>query len=188
MTEWYNKLTEYFPAREMKSKDHMQALFMEKGLIYKREEGPAHIVVYLEKEDFIFIDYILVSGKYRGNGMGSTLINRLKKKGKPIILEVEPITPADPDTKKRVIFYEKNSFRKATSITYKRLHIVTNELNEMDIYYWSPTPKTTEWVFEKMKGIYREVHAYRAADFYGKPAQEVSDVLSYDDNRYRAAK
>ncbi|PLT34049.1 GNAT family N-acetyltransferase [Bacillus sp. V5-8f] len=188
MTEWYNKLTAYFPAREMKSKHHMQALFMEKAELYKREEGPEYILVYLEKEDYIFIDYVLVSGKHRGNGMGSMLINRLKKKGKPIILEVEPITPNDPDTKKRVIFYEKNSFKKASSIVYQRLHAVTNELNEMDIFYWAPNRKNEAWVFEKMKEIYEQVHTYRAADFYGKPVQEVSEVLCYENGSYRAAK
>lgn len=188
MTEWYKKLTEYFPAREMKTEEHMQKLFTEKEGSYKREEGPEHILVYLERDDSIFIDYILVSGKYRGNGMGSTLIKRLKKKGKPIILEVEPITPTDPDTKKRILFYEKNHFKKAGSITYQRRHAVTNELNEMDIFYWSPSRKSEAWVFEKMIEIYEQVHAYRADDLYGKPAQAVTEVLSLENDSYSAVK
>jgi hypothetical protein len=186
MTEWYSKLTEYFPAREMKSIKHMQILFSEKAGSYIREEGPEYIVVYFEQEEFIFIDYILISGKYRGNGMGSTLIDRLKRKGKPIILEVEPVT-ADPDTKKRIQFYEKNNFKKASSIIYQRRHATTNELNEMDIFYWAPSQKSDTWVLQKMKEIYEQVHAYRADDIYGKPIQPVTEVLALKNKSYSTA-
>ncbi|MBM7694254.1 GNAT superfamily N-acetyltransferase [Peribacillus deserti] len=187
MTEWYSKLREYFPEREMKSEAQMKILFSDKET-YKRETGPEHVLIYLEKEDFIFVDYILISGKYRGNGMGSTLISRLKKKNKPILLEVEPITPSDPDSKKRVQFYERNSFKKANSIIYQRRHVITDELNDMDIFYWSPERKNEEWVFSKMREVYTEVHSYKAADVYDKEMQKVTEVLSIKEDNWSVAK
>ncbi|WP_409302409.1 GNAT family N-acetyltransferase [Peribacillus sp. SCS-155] len=188
MTEWYSKLTSYFPPREMKSKEHMQVLFSEKEDTYKRDEGPEFIVVYFENDHSIFVDYILISGNNRGSGIGSALINRLKRKNKPIILEVEPITDKDPDSKKRVKFYERNGFQKADSISYVREHMVTGEYNEMDIYYWSPTRITEEEIYEKMRHIYEEVHAYKAESIYGKRSQTADEVLDFRKKRMSRAK
>ncbi|NHM29366.1 GNAT family N-acetyltransferase [Neobacillus terrae] len=187
MADWYEKLTFYFPEIEMKIKGQMEQLFLDKDGIYKRDEGIDYVLIYLEKEDFIFIDYILITGSNRGKGAGSRLIDRLKRKGKPIILEVEPINSQDPDSKKRVRFYEKNGFKMARSITYQRMHIVTNELNEMDIYYWSPEKISENWIFAKMKETYIQVHTYKAKDIYGKEMQHVSEVLYLNKNILRRA-
>ncbi|MRX74057.1 GNAT family N-acetyltransferase [Bacillus lacus] len=187
MTDWYAKLTDYFPANEMKSKEHMEKLFADKQENYLIEEGPESVLIYLEKSDFIFIDYILISGKVRGKGLGGKLIEKVKNKDKAIILEVDPIDPSDADTAKRVNFYKKNGFRKVSSIEYKRIHAVTNELNEMDIYCWSQIPQKDEWVYRKMQEAYQEVHAYKARDFYGKQPQETSEVLTLKKKVYSKA-
>lgn len=36
---WYEKLSEYFPIEEMKSKAHMEALLKERSDIYHKDEG-----------------------------------------------------------------------------------------------------------------------------------------------------
>lgn len=177
MDEWFLKLREYFPAKEMKSRDHMQRLFKDKSKNYKLDEGPQYTLVYFEKEDFVFIDYILVSSSSRGNGLGSKVIDRVKNKNKAIILEVDPVSPEDPESGKRVRFYEKQKFKKAPSINYVRKHPVTGERSEMDIFYWSSETVSEEWVFEKMKEAYTEVHAYENDVFYQKPAQATEEVL-----------
>jgi hypothetical protein len=84
----------------MKSKRHFEVLFHEKQGIYQLEESTGHVLVYFEHSDFIFIDYILVTGNNRGNGRGSKILDQLKRKGKAIILEVEPVTLIDPDSEK----------------------------------------------------------------------------------------
>ena len=99
--DWYEKLNQYFPIEEMKSKEHMELLLDEKGDIYHKDEGPYHVLMYAELDDFIFIDYLFVSKQARGQGIGHRLLQKLKAKGKPIILEVEPINYVDSDTKKR---------------------------------------------------------------------------------------
>lgn len=187
MGTWHDKLAGYFPAKEMKTKEHMETLFKERGELYRLEEGQDYVLMYLEKPDFIFIDYILITGENRGKGLGSKLIARLKRKNKPIVLEVDPVCESDPVTKKRVHFYERNGFRKAENIGYERIHVVTGELNVMDIFCWSPHYVTEQWIYEKMKTAYSEVHTFRAEEVYGKTMQPVSDVIWMKTSKYRRA-
>lgn len=177
MRDWYNRLSEYFPEKEMKSKKHFEILFQEKEEIYQLDESPDHVLVYLEKENYVFIDYILVDATNRSKGTGSLVLDRLKQKEKAIILEVEPVTLMDIDSEKRIRFYEKNDFLKMDSICYERIHMVTNELNKMDILAWTPEYRTEDWVFNQMIDIYNEVHAYKTRELYGRHAQPASDVL-----------
>ncbi|MFP3421940.1 GNAT family N-acetyltransferase, partial [Bacillus sp. SIMBA_161] len=41
---WYEKLNQYFPVQEMKSKEHMDTLLKEKGSVYYKDEGPYHVL------------------------------------------------------------------------------------------------------------------------------------------------
>lgn len=109
--DWYQKLSEYFPIEEMKSREHMERLLREKGDIYHKDEGKYHVLMYAEFPTFVFIDYIWVSPKSRGKGIGNQLMEKLKTKNKPIILEVEPIDYDDSDTEKRLRFYKKEEFK-----------------------------------------------------------------------------
>ena len=177
MSDWYSRLTEYFPEKEMKSKKHFELLFQEKQGIYQLLEGQDHVVVYFEQSDFLFIDFILVTGSNRGKGRGSVILNELKQKEKAIILEVEPATPKDPDSEKRIKFYEKNGFLKMPTIGYERTHVVTKELNKMDIFCWSPLNITEYWVYDRIKHTYVEVHAFKTKELYGSIPQPVSEVL-----------
>src|SRR5690625_1542067 len=88
---WYEKLNKYFPVDEMKSKEHMEMLLEEKEDVYYKDESSKHVMMYAEFDSFIFIDYLWVSLETRGQGIGGKLIEKLKEKTKPIILEVEPI-------------------------------------------------------------------------------------------------
>lgn len=177
MRDWYGRLRDYFPEKEMKSKQHFELLFQEKKEIYQLEESPDHILVSLEKSDYVFIDYILVDASSRGKGTGSIVLDQLKRKGKAIILEVEPITISDPDSEKRIRFYEKNGFSMMNSIRYERIHMITKELSKMHILAWTPDSRTEEWVFEQMKDIYNEAHAYKSMELYGCHPQSASEVL-----------
>lgn len=79
MAIWYEKLAEYFPVEEMKSKQHMELLLKEKGDIYHKEESDNHVMMYVETDDFIFVDYLFVAKQARGEGLGKKLLERLKK-------------------------------------------------------------------------------------------------------------
>ncbi|WP_408010717.1 GNAT family N-acetyltransferase [Pseudalkalibacillus sp. A8] len=178
---WYEKLNEYFPVEEMKSKKHMELLLKEKGDVYHKDEGKHHVLMYAEFEDFIFIDYIYVSGAARGQGIGHKILEKLKKKGKPIILEVEPVDYEDTDTEKRQRFYKREGFVHAKSIGYRRRSLATNEINEMEILFWAPENESEEMVYESMKKMYEKIHTYKDVELYGKAYQDVDDVLTFEE-------
>ncbi|WP_066054850.1 GNAT family N-acetyltransferase [Robertmurraya korlensis] len=177
---WYEKLNQYFPIEEMKSKEHMETLLQEKSSIYHKDEGKYHVLMYAEFDQFLFIDYLYVSGEARGKGLGHQLLEKLKQKKKPIILEVEPINYKDTDSEKRLRFYKREGFEHASKIGYERRSLATNEVNTMEILYWSPGHESEEAIFEGMKKAYNLIHTYKDIDFYGESYDPVEEVLSFD--------
>ncbi|PAV29188.1 GNAT family N-acetyltransferase [Virgibacillus profundi] len=180
---WYEKLKKYFPVEEMKSKEHMEMLLDEKGDVYYKDESPQHVMMYAEFDRFIFIDYVWVSTETRGQGIGHQLIEKLKKKNKPIILEVEPVDYDDTDTEKRLHFYHREGFTHAQSIGYNRRSLATNEETPLEILYWSPSDESEEMIFEQMKRMYEDIHTYKDKEIYGQAYQTVDEVLNYDEDR-----
>ncbi|WP_249870117.1 GNAT family N-acetyltransferase [Oceanobacillus saliphilus] len=180
---WYEKLNEYFPVEEMKSKKHIDILLDEKGDVYFKDESPNHVLMYAEFDTFLFIDYLWVSSETRGQGIGHQLIEKLKSKEKPIILEVEPVDYEDTDTEKRLHFYHREGFTHAKAIGYNRRSLATNEKTPMEILYWSPSDDSEEVIFEQMKKMYVDIHTYKDTEIYGKSYQPADEVLSYDENR-----
>jgi predicted GNAT family acetyltransferase len=180
---WYEKLNQYFPIEEMKSKEHMELLLKEKSDIYHKDEGKNHVMMYVETDDFIFVDYLFVSKDARGQGLGKRLLNQLKEKGKPIILEVEPLDYEDSDSEKRLRFYEREGFKHAESIGYSRRSLATNEVNELEIFYWSPTDESEESIYEKMKHTYETIHTYKDEELYGASYEDVDQVLTFDESK-----
>jgi GNAT superfamily N-acetyltransferase len=178
---WYEKLNQYFPIEEMKSKQHMELLLKEKSDVYHKDEGDHHVLMYVEFEDFIFIDYIFVSSAARGQGLGHKLLEKMKSKGKPIILEVEPVDYEDSDTEKRQRFYKREGFKHAESIGYRRRSLATDEVNEMEILFWAPHEESEEVIYESMKKTYEKIHTYKDVEIYGKAYQDVDDVLTFDE-------
>ncbi|WP_217585925.1 GNAT family N-acetyltransferase [Lentibacillus saliphilus] len=181
--DWYEKLNQYFPIEEMKSQAHMEMLLDEKADVYHKDEGPYHVLMYAEFDTFIFIDYVWVSSKSRGQGIGHQLIEKLKMRNKPIILEVEPLDYDDTDTAKRLHFYQREGFTHAQSIGYNRRSLATNEKTPMEILYWSPANDTEHVIYEQMKKMYEDIHTYKDRELYGKSYQPVDEVLVFDKNR-----
>lgn len=179
---WYEKLSQYFPIEEMKSKEHMDILLKEKKDVYKKEEGQHHVMMYVETDDFLFIDYLFVSKDARGSGLGKKLLTALKEKKKPIILEVEPIDYDDSDTEKRMRFYSREGFTHAESIGYSRRSLATGEMTELEILYWSPENDSEESIYQKMCHTYENIHTYKDKEIYGESYQKVDEVLSYEDD------
>ncbi|QDP39792.1 GNAT family N-acetyltransferase [Radiobacillus deserti] len=180
---WYEKLNKYFPVEEMKSREHMEMLLKEKGDVYYKDEGQHHVLMYAEFKEFIFIDYVYVSSASRGQGIGHKLMEKLKAKKKPIILEVEPVDYEDTDTEKRLRFYQREGFKHAQSIGYTRRSLATNEVNPMEILYWSPEDEDEETIYKQMKKMYEDIHTYKDKELYGRSYQSADEVLSYDQAR-----
>lgn len=177
---WYEKLNQYFPVEEMKSQEHMETLLKERGDIYHKDEGPNHVLMYVELDHFVFIDYLFVSKNARGHGLGHKLIEKMKQKGKPILLEVEPVNYEDSDTAKRLRFYQREGFEHATSIGYRRRSLATKEINGMEILFWSPNKESEERIFKAMQKTYHMIHTYKDKHFYGESYEPVHEVLTFD--------
>ena len=59
--------------------------------------------------EFIYIEHFAIKNDYRNNGIGSKILELLKKQyNLPIVLEVEP--PENRIAKKRINFYTRNGF------------------------------------------------------------------------------
>jgi ribosomal protein S18 acetylase RimI-like enzyme len=182
---WYEKLNKYFPIEEMKSKEHLETLLEEKGDVYIKDESADHVLLYVEDKQFIFIDYLYVFEHTRGRGVGKGLLRKLKEKQKTILLEVEPATAEDEDTKKRLRFYKREGFSHATSISYKRRSLATGEINELGILYWVPQESQEldeKEVFRYMKKTYERIHTYKDEEFYGEQYQPAKEVLNFTDS------
>src|SRR5699024_107926 len=180
---WNEKLSEYFPVEEMKSKRHMDILLKEKGEVYYKDEGPYHVLMFAEFDTFVFIDYLWVSAKARGQGIGHKLIEKLKAKNKRIILEVEPIDYEDSDTEKRLRFYKREGFSHAQSIGYNRRSLATDEETPLEILYWSPYDESEDVIYKQMKKMYETIHTYKDKEIYGKSYQPVEEVLQFDEKK-----
>ncbi|OLN23892.1 GNAT family N-acetyltransferase [Domibacillus antri] len=180
---WYEKLNQYFPIEEMKSKEQMNLLLKERGDVYRKDEGPNHVLIYVEFNGFVFVDYLFVSSKARGQGLGKKLINKLKSKNKPVILEVEPVQYEDTDTGKRLRFYAREGFRHASKIGYRRRSLATGEETVLEILYWSPDEADEEAIYEAMVKTYRDIHKYKDEQIYGAPFAPVDRTLSFEEER-----
>ncbi|MEW9050856.1 MAG: GNAT family N-acetyltransferase [Neobacillus sp.] len=175
---WYEKLNQYFPVEEMKSQEHMETLLKERADIYHKDEGPNHVLMYVELDNFVFIDYLFVSKNARGQGLGHKLIEKMKQKRKPIILEVEPVNYTDSDTEKRLSFYKREGFEHAQSVGYARRSLATSEINKMEILYWAPNNESEDEIYAAMKKTYKLIHTYKDQQFYGDSYQPVDEVLT----------
>ncbi|WP_088005744.1 GNAT family N-acetyltransferase [Indiicoccus explosivorum] len=177
---WYEKLNQYFPVEEMKSKEHMETLLKERSDVYYKDEGPYHVLMFAEFQDFSFVDYLFVSAESRGMGIGKKALQMLKDKNKPIILEVEPVDYEDSDSEKRLRFYAREGFKHANSIGYCRRSLATGEDNEMEILYWAPNGESEEEIFQAMQQMYENIHTYKDEQFYGESYEPASDVLTFE--------
>ena len=46
--------------------------------------------------------------------------------------------------------------------------MATNEVNKMEILYWSPKTESEEEMFEAMKQTYENIHTYKDEKWYGE--------------------
>lgn len=174
---WYEELKSYFPEEEMKSKAQLDCLLQEKADVYYKDEGTDHIVMYSEFPGFVYIDFLWVSEKSRGKGIGRKVIEKLKSKNKPIIIEVEPADENEPDTVRRLRFYDKLNFRLAESIDYLFQAFLNDSEVRLDIMYWADESMTEKEIFKYMNTVYQEIHSYKVEEFYSVIPKSVEKVV-----------
>lgn len=178
---WFQRLKGYFPEEEIKSEEQMKALLKDKPNHYYKDESDLHIMIYAEYEEFVFIDFLWVSEKARGKGIGKKLIQKLKDKQKTIILEVEPVDEDDKDTEKRLRFYFREEFKLSKAISYQFQSSVSQSETELKIMYWDKQEKTEEQILDYMITVYEEIHSFKQEKIYGHEPKETSEVLKLED-------
>ncbi|MCA0758650.1 GNAT family N-acetyltransferase [Paenibacillus sp. N4] len=175
--EWYEKLNDYFPEHEMKHPQQLKEL-IEENEFYHKEETDDYIMLYADFPTFVFIDYLLVTSNTRGKGMGTKILDRLKARGKLIILEAEPVMPKDSDSERRLTFYYRNGFKKADLIRYTRRD-EQDEPYTMHVLYWSPAGIPQAIVLEKMELACDEIHNFRSKRHYGRQLVDLDEALDW---------
>ncbi len=175
--DWYDRLAAYFPDEELKARAQIRDLLSHHEA-YQKKETEDYLLLYANFPDFIFIDYLLVSPRTRGRGVGSHVIEMLKSYGKRLIAELEPVTANRPETEKRVRFYEKHGFQLAEHIAYTR-YDDQSKPNSMDIFYWSPSPIAERVALKDMFMVCEELHNFRALKYYGREVANPDEVLEW---------
>jgi GNAT superfamily N-acetyltransferase len=175
--EWYDKLKDYFPEHEMKNPQQLKEL-IEENDYYHKEETDDYVVLYAKFPTFIFIDYLLVTSNTRGKGIGTKILDKMKERGKMIILEAEPVIPKDSDSQRRLNFYYRNGFKKADLIRYIRRD-EQDEPYSMHILYWSPVGMPQAIVMEKMEKACEEIHNFKANRHYGRLLVDIDEALEW---------
>ncbi|PTX63334.1 acetyltransferase (GNAT) family protein [Melghirimyces profundicolus] len=175
--DWYHRLNDYFPEEEMKKYAQLRDLIRDQDM-YHKEETEDYLVLYGGFSSFVFVDYLLVKKTARGGGVGSRVIQKLKEKGKPILLEVEPADPAVPDTEKRIRFYQKNGFQVANRIRYQRETEDGNTFT-LNIHYWSPGPLEQTTIMKMMMEACDKIHNFRSKRYYGRIQADPKKVLKW---------
>ena len=66
------------------------------------------VMLYWETDDLIYLEHFTTLAELRNHGYGAKSLDLLKKKGKPVVLEIED--PTDELTCRRYEFYRRNGF------------------------------------------------------------------------------
>jgi GNAT superfamily N-acetyltransferase len=103
----------------------------------------------IEIDDILFVTFFAVDGSLRAKGYGSAILSHLKKKGRAILLNVEPLLADAPnfeERERRCRFYEKNGFHDTGYYVYEiggKFSIFSTSAAPLNV-------KTYKKVFRKM--------------------------------------
>jgi len=111
--EFWDLYNQAFPADERRDitvqKQVMQNSCYDIECFYEKDKLKGFCATWTFPE-FIFVDHIAVSPEFRGQGIGSEIINKvINDHKKPVILEVE--RPETETAQRRITFYERLGFK-----------------------------------------------------------------------------
>lgn len=175
----YDIYEEAFPAIERRTREGQRAV-LEKPQYRVRiieetiEEGPESgekegigeksicaFLGYWELDSCLFLEHLATRKQCRGRGYGRILIEECiqegRGKGKPLYLEIEPVTAQDPMTGRREGFYHRCGFH--TNYFYYEQMPLKPEDQPIPLWIMSwPEPVREEAFLPHKKEIYREVY------------------------------
>jgi len=175
--DWYDELSRYFPSAEMRPRAHFQWLIDHRPDIYRVAATAEHLLLYLEYDDVLFIDYLYVYPDHRGAGEGSRVLQWLKQHDKAVLLEVEPASAADPDSVRRRQFYDRLQFRQVSDVRFRLPHPLLGAGTDLDVLCWAPGEVPPARIYQWMQRMYQDLYASIDPAIYGKPYPPVADCL-----------
>ena len=101
-----------FPRHEQRLPDEQRAVLSHPEYHFTQLFDGAEFVgllLYWEADSFCYVEHLCITESMRGKGCGSRALAFLRKKGKKMILEIDP--PVDPVSQKRQRFYERAGYR-----------------------------------------------------------------------------
>ncbi len=123
---------------------------------------------YWELDSCIFLEHLATTALCRGKGYGRQLIQEClgegKAKGKPLFLEIEPVTAENPITGRRESFYHRCGFA-TNHFFYQQMPL---KESDRPILLWImswPEAVSEERFLPFKKEIYQEVYGLSLGDF-----------------------
>lgn len=164
----YELMEESFPDDEYRSFGAQKAL-LENPLysIYSIYDDMCNINAFVciwVFDEFIYVEHLAVSKKYRNKGLGSDILRELDKKfQKMICLEVE--RPDNIIKRKRIDFYKKNGFFLST---YEYLQpAYSEEKNVVSLFIMTTGREIDKAQFEKIRFVlYSQVYGCHLPNQY----------------------
>lgn len=110
----FDLMVQAFPIEEYRTYDDQKKLLKNKNYhIYTQLDKNKNLIGFMAfwtLDSFVYLEHFAVDQKYRGHGIGSTMLkNFLKNQNKDIILEVELAETLIQE--KRIKFYERHGFK-----------------------------------------------------------------------------
>lgn len=111
----YNRAMEMyrgsFPMHEQRESDSQRRIMGDGDYHFElicAGEALLGCILYWETLDFIYVEHFFIAPEQRGKGCGRQALEWLKAQGRPVILEIDPIT--DEISRRRKNFYERAGF------------------------------------------------------------------------------
>ena len=157
--EVFSIMSQSFPLDEYRTYDEQKTLM--KNPIYSiygyfdENELKGFAAIYNFNE-FIFIEHLAVSIKYRNQGIGEFILNQLHQQySQMICLEVEP--PLNELSKRRIDFYKRNQFY-LNEYEYIQPSISKGK-KPIPLYIMTSFSKIDENTFNKIRNVlYKQVY------------------------------
>ncbi|MDO5417976.1 MAG: GNAT family N-acetyltransferase [Lachnospiraceae bacterium] len=164
--EIYPIYEEAFQAIERRSREGQRETFAHPRYRIRviRDEETGAVISFLgywELDSCLFLEHLATTEASRGKGHGRRLLEECKaegrEKGKPLFLEIEPVTEEDPMTGRREGFYKRCGFC-TNSFYYEQMPLKEGD-RPIPLWVMScPEPVSEEDFLPYKKEIYQVVY------------------------------
>lgn len=153
-----------FPDQERRTKERQRDTFFNTRYHIRAVKEGGKIRAFLGYWDLpgcVFFEHLATAEVSRGKGYGKLLVEEaVKEAGKPIFLEIEPVTKDNPITGRRAAFYERQGFY-INRFFYQQMPLKPGD-NPMQLWVTSyGKPVSEEEFYPYKKEIYQMVYGVK---------------------------